>query len=441
MSAHKTAHLLFTAILQHLNKKSNDKFSLVTDRKIWYYDNNDQCAERMVFVNNFSYFTPTKITFGPGTVDQVGTLAAQAGAKKVLLHYGGHSAEKSGVLDKVRASLKEAGVDYVELGGVVPNPHISKVYEGKELCQKEGVDFLLAVGGGSVIDSAKAIAYALGEPDKDVWELYDHVRAPKASYPVGAVVTMAAAGSEMSDSSVLTNEKTGEKRGCNSDLCRVKFAVMDPELTLTLPDYQTQAGCTDVMMHTMERYFTSKGNLDLTDAIAEGLLRTVMKNALLLKKDPSDVKARGEVMWASSLSHNGLTGCGNGGNDFACHGLEHELSGMFDVTHGAGLAAIWGAWARYVVGECTHRFVKFARNVMEVEGTDDMDTALKGIAALEDFFRSIGMPTNLKELGLELTDEQCATLAHNCAVAVGGHRGSAKVLYEPDMLEIYKRAR
>lgn len=391
---------------------------------------------------NFQYYTPTKVVFGKGSVDKVGELAAGQGAKKVLIHYGGQSAARSGLLDRVRASLDASEVAHVELGGVVPNPRLSLVREGAKLCQAEGVDFLLAVGGGSVIDSTKAIAYALGEPDKDVWELYAHTRKPQRSFPLGAVLTIAAAGSEMSDSSVITNWDTGEKRGCNSDLCRAKFAVMDPELTMTLPDYQTQAGCADIMMHTMERYFTQGGNMELTDAMAEGLLCTVMESAKTLHKDPMNYEARAEVMWASSLSHNGLMGCGSSGGDWACHGLEHELSGMFDVTHGAGLAAIWGTWARYVCRDCLPRFVKFAVNVMGViPGGDDYATALAGIEAMEDFYRSIGMPTNLRELGIQPTDEQCRAMAAGCARAFGGKRGNAKVLLEPDMAAIFSSAR
>ena len=216
---------------------------------------------------------------------------------------------------------------------------------------------------------------------------------------------------------------------------------MNPELTTSLPDYQTESGCSDIMMHTMERYFTNGGNMELTDAIAEGLLRTVMKNALILHTDPQNYDARAEVMWAGSLSHNGLTGCGCVGGDFACHNLEHEMGGMFNVTHGAGLTAIWGSWARYVYKDCLHRFVKFAKNVMGVEGKDDEDTALKGIAALEDFFRSIGMSVTMKELGIEPTEEQILAMAQSCADANGGKKGSAKVLYPEDMAQIYRLAK
>lgn len=392
---------------------------------------------------NFNYYTPTQVVFGKGSVEKVGELVKKYGGSKVLIHYGGKSALSSGLIDRVKASLDEVGIKHVELGGVVPNPHLSKVREGIELATKEGVDFLLPVGGGSVIDSAKAIAYALYEPDEDIWDLYEHTRQSKGSYPLGAVVTIAAAGSEMSDSSVITNEETGEKRGYNSDICRPKFAVMDPELTLSLPDYQTMSGCVDIMMHTMERYFTKGGNMELTDELAEGVMRTVKKYAGILHKDPTNYDARAEVMWANSLSHNGLTGCGNGGNDFASHRLEHEMGGMFDVTHGAGLAAVWPSWARYVWKEIPERFVKFAVKVMDVnpEGKSEAEIVEEGISAIEDFYRSIDMPTNMKELGIEPTEEQVLEMANGCARATGGKVGSAKVLYEEDMAEIYRMAR
>lgn len=390
----------------------------------------------------FTYYTPTKVVFGADTADRAGELVKEFGGTRVLLHYGGQSAVKSGLIDRVKKSLEDAEIYYVELGGVVPNPHLSKVREGIALGQQEKIDFLLPVGGGSVIDSAKAIAYGLAEPDEDVWDLYAHTRRAKACLPVGAVVTIAAAGSEMSDSSVITDEADGNKRGYNDDICKPKFAIMDPKLTLTLPDYQTMSGCTDIMMHTMERYFTSGDKMEITDALAEGLLRTVMVQAEILHQDPQNLDARSEVMWAGSLAHNGLTGCGNTMNDFSSHRLEHEMGGMFDVTHGAGLAAIWPSWARYVMHDCLHRFVRFAVNVMDVEPTDsDEETALAGIRAMEDFYHRIGMPTNFAELGINPTDAQIEEMADRCEIAVGGWLGSAKKLYRPDMLEIYKMAR
>ncbi|MGI6177809.1 MAG: iron-containing alcohol dehydrogenase [Eubacterium sp.] len=392
-------------------------------------------------VNDFTYYTPTKIIFGRGAEKQTGEQIKAFGGTKALVVYGSDRVLKNGLMDTVLASLDEAGIGHVLLGGVVPNPLLSLVYTGIDLAKKENVDFLLAIGGGSVIDTAKAIGYGLAEPDRDVWELYDHKRKAEACYPVAAVLTIAAAGSEMSDSSVITNEKTGEKRGYSSDFCRCRFAVMNPELTITLPDYQTMSGCADMQMHTMERYFTRKGSMEITDALAEGLMRTVMEQAVILHTDPANYDARAVVMWASSLAHNGLTGCGNGGNDFATHRLEHELGGMFNVTHGAGLCAVWGSWARYVYKDCLPRFVRFAEKVHGIEHTEtDEETALKGIEAQEAFYRSIGMPTDIRELGIDPTEDQLREMAHRCSIAVGGKIGAAKELREEDMYEIYKMA-
>ena len=390
---------------------------------------------------NFKYYTPTKVVFGKGTELKTAQLVREFGGKKVLVHYGSGSVVRSGLLKKVTDNLKDAGIAFVTLGGAVPNPRLSLVYEGIELCKKEGVDFLLAVGGGSAIDSAKAIGYGVAN-DGDVWDFYDYKRKATGCLPLGVILTLAATGSEMSDSSVITKEEGLVKRGYSSDFCRPKFAIMNPELTMTLPDYQTACGCTDIMMHTMERYFTNGGNMEITDALAEGLLRTVMANAKILRDDPKNYDARAEVMWAGSLSHNGLTGCGNDGGDWMTHKLEHELGGLYDVAHGAGLAAVWGSWARYVYKDCLPRFRRFAVNVMGVAetGTDE-EIALNGIAALEDFFRSINMPTNLRKLGVEATDEDLVTMAHKCAVGVGGAMGSAKLLREEDMLAIYRMSR
>lgn len=389
---------------------------------------------------NFNFYTPTRVVFGKETEYRIGKLVKNVNCKKVLLHYGSGSVIRSGLLGRIKESLDASGVTYVELGGVVPNPRLSLVREGIELCRKEGVDFLLAVGGGSVIDSAKAIGYGLAN-DGDVWDFYKHTRQASACLPIGVVLTIAASGSEMSNSSVITNDEALEKRGYNNDISRPVFAVMNPEITMTLPPYQTACGCTDILMHTMERYFTNDGNMEITDAIAEGLMRTVITNAKILVDDPDNYDARAEVMWSGSLSHNGLTGCGNDGGDFASHLLEHEIGGMFDVAHGAGLAAIWGSWARYVIDNCTPRFAKFAVNVMGVEpGKDDMETGLKGIEAMEDFYRAISMPTNLKELGIDPTEEQLETMAKNARIAAGGPKGSAKKLEAEDMLKIYQMA-
>ena len=390
-------------------------------------------------MKNFNYYTPTRVVFGKDAEAQTGALVRAQGCKKVLVHYGSGSVKRNGVLDKITASLKAAGVDYVELGGVVPNPRLSKVYEGIALCRKEGVDFLLAVGGGSAIDSAKAIAYGLCY-DGDVWDFYCGKAVPQACAPLGTVLTIAAAGSEMSDSSVITNEEGWLKRGCNSDLCRPKFAVMNPEFTNTLPAYQTASGAVDIMMHTMERYFTLEEGTTLTDALAEGLMRTVMQCARKLVDEPENYEARANLMWASSLSHNGLTGCGTVG-DWAAHQLEHELGGMFDCAHGAGLAAVWPSWARYVLSAKPARFAQFAVNVMGVQPqADDTATALEGIKAVEEFYHSIHMPATIPELGLQVNEEQIQELARKCTFEGARTIGGFRVLGHEDIVAIYRAA-
>lgn len=386
-------------------------------------------------MSGFTYYTPTKVVFGVGAEARVGKLVKERRCSKVLIHYGSGSVVRTGLLDKVKASLDAEGIAWVELGGVVPNPHLSKAREGIALCQAEGVDFLLAVGGGSVIDSCKCIGYGVANPG-DVWDFYEGKREPEACLPIGCVLTIAAAGSEMSNSSVITNEEGWLKRDCSSDLSRPVFSVLDPELTMTLPDYQTACGCVDIMMHTMERYFNSvPDNLDLTDGIAEALMRTVVDNARILAKDPKNLKARTEIMWAGSLAHNGLTGCGGEG-DWCTHLLEHEMGGMFDVAHGAGLAAIWASWARYVWSYAPDRFVKFAVRVMGVEpaGTD-AEIVERGIRAVEDFYREIHMPTNMRELGIAPTEAQIAEMAEKSVA-----EGSVKKLTREDMIAIYKAA-
>lgn len=388
---------------------------------------------------NFTYYAPTKVLFGRNTEMKVGKLVSSYGAKKVLLHYGGNSAKDSGLLSKVEKSLAEANVGSVLLGGVKPNPRLSKVYEGIELCKKENVDFILAVGGGSVIDSAKAIAYGLSN-DFDVWDLFTEKATAKAFFPLGSILTIAAAGSETSNSTVITKEEGDLKLSYNDDISRPLFAILNPELTYTLPEYQTMSGCVDILMHTMERYFTVEPDtLELTDTIAEALMVTVMKNAKILLSEPRNYNARAEIMWAGSLSHNGLTGCGGVG-DWASHRIEHEISGMFDIAHGAGLSSVWGSWARYVYMVKPERFARFAINVMGIPGGEVEETAMRGIIAMEEFFRSIKMPTNMRELGVEATDEQISEMARKCADAAP-ELGTFKVLKQPDMQEILTMAR
>ena len=391
-------------------------------------------------MQNFNYYAPTRVVFGKGAENEVGKLIKEQNCKKVLVHYGGGSVIRSGLLDRVYTSLGAEGIAYTTLGGVVPNPRLSKVREGIELCQREGVDFILAVGGGSVIDSSKAIGYGLTN-EGDVWDFYAKKRTASACLPIGTILTISAAGSEMSDSSVITNEDGWIKRGYSSNYCRCKFAILNPELTYTLPDYQTQSGCVDIMMHTMERYLNHSTNMEMTDGISEALIRTVMKSSRILKQDPTNYEARAEVMWAGSLSHNGLTGCGTDGGDWASHQLEHELGGMFDVAHGAGLAAVWGSWARYVYKDRADRFAKLAENVLMVPHDDTPEkTALAGIEAMEDYYRSVDMPTSLRELGIEPTEEQIQELADKCSFQNTRTIGKVKVLNREDIAKIYRMA-
>ena len=390
---------------------------------------------------DFEYHAPTHVVFGKNAVEKVGTLVKEQGCKKVLIHYGGGSAKRSGLLDRVAQSLEAAGVAYIQLGGVVPNPRLGLVKEGIALCRKEGVDFILAVGGGSVIDSSKAIGYGLTN-EGDVWDYYAKKKIPTACAPVGAVLTIAAAGSEMSNSSVITNEDGWLKRGLSSEYSRCKFAIMDPTLTYTLPAYQTASGAADIMMHTMERYFTAVDvPMNLTDNLAEGLLRSVMKDVTAALRNPEDYEARAGLMWASSLSHNGLTGCGTDGGDWASHQLEHELGGKYDVAHGAGLCAVWSSWARTVMPANPARFAKFAVNVMGVEsGADDTETANRGIDAMEAFFQSIGMPTRINQMGITLSEEDMRELAHKCSFMNTRKIGKFVPLDREAIYEVYKLA-
>lgn len=401
-------------------------------------------------MKDFNFYAPTRVVFGRESEERLPQLIQQNGGGRVLVHYGGGSARRSGLLDKVERMLTEAGIQFVELGGVVPNPLLSKVREGIELCRREHVNFILAVGGGSVIDSAKAIGYGVGYPG-DVWDFWDGRAVPRECLPIGVILTIPAAGSEMSSSCVITNDEGMLKRGVNSDLCRCRFAIMNPERTYTLPPYQTAAGATDIMMHTMERYFSKYEDALLTDAIAEALLRTVKDSVVEVLKNPEDYTHRAAIMWASSLSHNDLTECGTE-KDFACHKLEHELSGLFGVTHGAGLAAIWGSWVRYVMDKHLARFCKFATNVMGVEAPEVFDAsasseadmkaiALQGIEATERFFRAIGMPVSIPELiGRQATDEEILEMVRKCSRDGKMNIGAMEVLTPADMEAVYRLA-
>ncbi len=393
-------------------------------------------------MRDFNYYAPTEVVFGRQSEEQVASLVRKYGGTKVLVHYGGQRASRSGLLDKICTLLRQGGVDFVTLGGVVPNPRLSLVHQAITLCRQEGVDFILAVGGGSVIDSGKAIAMGV-VTDEEVWNFYLGKSVPTSCLPVASVLTIPAAGSEMSEATVITNEDGGVKLGYSNDMLRPKFAIMNPERTFTLPPYQTAAGVTDMMMHTMERYFTNDDDMDLTTDLAEAVLRRMKTAVFDVLSRPDDYRSRAQVMWGGSVAHWGLTGCGVQ-EDWATHQLEHELSGMFDVTHGAGLAAIWPSWARYVMHQNLSRFVRFAVNVMDVPNdfTDPEATALKGIEAMERFYRAIGMPVNIRELiGRDITDEEIKEMVRKCSRDYTATCGGLLVLKAEDMEAIYKMAR
>ena len=393
-------------------------------------------------MRDFNYYAPTEVVFGKESEEQVAQLVKKYGGTKVLVHYGGKSAQRSGLLDKICGLLKDGGVSYVTLGGVVPNPRLSLVHEGIRLCQQEGVDFILAIGGGSVIDSSKAIAMGVAVPDVEVWDYYIGKAQLTKALPVASVLTIPAAGSETSANTVITNEDGDIKLGFGGPALRPKFAIMNPERTFTLPPYQTAAGVTDMMMHIFERYFTKDDDMELTTALAEATLRTVKNAVFDVLKNPEDYRQRAQIMWSGSVAHWGLLGMGVQ-EDWATHQIEHELSAMFDVTHGAGLAAVWPSWARYCMYENLSRFVRFAVNVMDVPNdfSNPEATALKGIEAMECFYRAIGMPTNIHELiGREVTDDEIKEMARKCCQDDRRVIGGLKKLYRADIEAIYYMA-
>ncbi|MBQ3768001.1 MAG: iron-containing alcohol dehydrogenase [Prevotella sp.] len=393
-------------------------------------------------MRDFNYYAPTEVVFGKESEEQVAQLVKKYGGTKVLVHYGGKSAQRSGLLDKICGLLKDGGVSYVTLGGVVPNPRLSLVHEGIRLCQQEGVDFILAIGGGSVIDSSKAIAMGVAVPDVEVWDYYIGKAQLTKALPVASVLTIPAAGSETSANTVITNEGGDIKLGFGGPALRPKFAIMNPERTFTLPPYQTAAGVTDMMMHIFERYFTKDDDMELTTALAEATLRTVKNAVFDVLKNPEDYRQRAQIMWSGSVAHWGLLGMGVQ-EDWATHQIEHELSAMFDVTHGAGLAAVWPSWARYCMHENLSRFVRFAVNVMDVPNdfSNPEATALKGIEAMECFYRAIGMPTNIHELiGREVTDDEIKEMARKCCQDDRRVIGGLKKLYRADIEAIYYMA-
>ncbi len=349
---------------------------------------------------DFTYYAPTKVYFGRGKENEVGKIIKELGYKKIMLQYGKSSIKKSGLYDRVMKSLDDAGISVVEMGGVEPNPKLSFVREAVKVARENGVELVLAVGGGSVIDSSKMTAIgAMG--DNDVWDYITRKATPTKALPVGCILTLAAAGSEMSASAVLTDIDNNMKRGLNTELNRMKFAICNPELTYSVSPYQTGCGIVDIMAHTLERYFTVCEPTDLTDRIAESILKAVVNAGRVLVDNPEDYDARANMMWASSLSHNDLTGCGRE-NMLAVHQIEHGVSGAFDdVAHGAGLAVLFPAWSRYVYKTNPSRFAQLARRVWDVVEEDDVKAALLGIEEMEKFFSLIGMPLRLREFGID----------------------------------------
>lgn len=354
-------------------------------------------------MENFNFYSPTEFIFGKDRENECGAMVKKYGGSKVLVHFGGGSAVKSGLIDRVKASLDAAGIPHVELGGVHPNPIDTKVYEGIELCRKEGVDFILAVGGGSSIDSAKAIA--MGVPyEGDFWDFYSG-KAPAAALPVATVLTIAAAGSEGSGDSVITKVDGMLKRGAGSDLIRPRFSILNPALTCTLPAYQTACGVTDIMAHIFERYFTNTPEVEITDRLCEAVLMTMVKEAPRVIADPNNYEARANIMWAGMVAHNNVVGVGRG-QDWNSHAIEHELSAKYDCAHGAGLAVIMPSWMEYVVDHNPMRFAQMATRVFgcAMNFENPKATALAGIKAFRSFLKSIGMPINFAELGAKEED-------------------------------------
>ncbi|MCR5707973.1 MAG: iron-containing alcohol dehydrogenase [Ruminococcus sp.] len=388
-------------------------------------------------MENFQFYSPTEFVFGKDTEDKAGELVKKHGGSKVLIHFGGGSAERSGLLGRVRASLEKAGVGFIELGGVKPNPRDTLVYEGIELCRREGIDFILSVGGGSTIDSSKAIA--LGVPyDGDFWDFYSGAARPQAALPVGTVLTIAAAGSEGSGDSVITKEDGGLKRGTGSDLIRPRFSILDPQLTCTLPAYQTACGATDIMAHVFERYFTNTTEVEVTDRLCEAVLLTMVKETPRVIADPNNYDARANIMWAGTVAHTNIVGVGRE-QDWNSHGIEHELSALYDCAHGAGLAVIMPAWMEFVYKHNPLRFAQAATRIWgcQMDFENPEVTALEGIKRFRSFLHSIGMPINFAELGAK--EEDIPALVEKFGIG-DGRTGGFVHLSAEDIAEIYRIA-
>lgn len=389
-------------------------------------------------MENFSFVNPTKIIFGKDTENLVGSEIKQH-ANKILFCYGGGSIKRTGLYEKIVKSFKKNNIEFVELSGIKPNPRLSLVREGIKICRENNIEFILAVGGGSVIDTAKGIA--VGVPyEKDVWDFYIGKAEIKETLPVGAILTIPATGSEASNSSVITNEEGWFKKGINSDSIRPVFAIMNPELTFTLPPYQTSCGAADIMAHVMERYFTNTEHVDLTDRLCEATLKTVINNAPLVLENPKNYDARAEIMWANSIAHNGLLGTGRM-TDWASHKIEHELSGIYDIAHGAGLSIIFPAWMKYVYKHNIKRFVQFAVRVWGVDLSFDSEEAIaiEGIKRMTEFFKKMDLPITLSEINI--SDDRFEEMADKCTTSDTKLIGGFVKLNKQDIINIYKLAK
>ena len=389
-------------------------------------------------MQNFTFYSPTYFVFGKEQENQVGYYIKKFGGSKVLIHYGGGSAKKSGLIDRVEASLDKEGIEYVELGGVLPNPRSGLVYEGIELCKKEGVDFILAVGGGSTIDSSKAIAAGV-KYDGDFWDFYEKGIPVENALKVGTILTIAAAGSEGSADTVITKEEGMLKRGASGEALRPAFSILNPELTQTLPAYQTACGITDIMAHVFERYFTNTTDVEVTDRLCEALLLTMIKEAPKVIANPNDYEARANIMWAGMVAHNNIVGVGRE-QDWSSHGIEHELSALYDVPHGAGLAVIFPAWMKYVMKHDIARFAQVAVRVwnVEMDFANPEITAAEGIKRFEEFLTSIGMPINFEQLGAK--EEDIPYMVETIGLGDQGTMGSFVKLSNEDVEKIYHLA-
>ena len=389
-------------------------------------------------MNNFVFYSPTEFVFGKNTEVQVGALARKYGAQKVMIVYGGGSVVRSGLLDRVKQSLQEAGVAYCEMGGVQPNPIDGKVYEGIQLCRREQVDMMLPVGGGSVIDTAKAIA-AGALYDGDFWDFFIGRAKVEKALKVAVVLTIPAAGSEGSGNTVITKTETLQKLGlCAPEHLRPVFSIMNPELTYTLSAYQTACGIADMMAHIMERYFTNTPDVEISDRLCEGTLTAIIKEAYRVKQQPDNYAARANIMWCGTVAHNGICGVGRE-EDWASHALEHEISAIYNVAHGAGLAVIFPAWMAFMAEHNPAKIAQFAHRIFDIPKSEDLEEmALAGTARLKHFFRYMGLPVSFKELGIEHPDidRMLVSLRRNKGELLGNY----VKLTMTDCREIYRLA-